>query len=511
MDSRKQIVLATVIIIVVIAGLLFAGNRSATNASRSTELIKLHSFPTMDTAHSMRFGVARIVASVNELLVLSASRQGDPENTQESAKEEEEELLTEGFGTFLEAFKRFREHHLQANKLGVATNDDSLVILKESFEKLNRVAREIMTVAEKPFDPVVVAELKEEFEQKERDSLSAIEVLLMDETAENLILVDASVRAVKEMELQTLAIGIISVVSLLIYAGFVTRAFATESAARQNEATGKVALEKVRDEQITLNEELARHRDNLEDIVEERTRQLQEALATEKEAHELQRQFIAMVTHEFRTPLTIIDGSAQHVMRQGRRTDDERLVGRGEKIRHAINRLKHLMEGVLFTGSLEAGNIGIKVENYNFGKLLEEICDDHRAIGITHTLELQIGEIPPLISCDPRVLYQAFSNLLSNATKYSPGADRVVLSAERRNGGIEVSVQDFGIGIPSRDLGKMFMPYARATNTAGISGTGLGLNLVKTLVEMHGGTVGVESVEGEGSTFTVWLPIGSLM
>jgi two-component system, OmpR family, sensor kinase len=112
-----------------------------------------------------------------------------------------------------------------------------------------------------------------------------------------------------------------------------------------------------------------------------------------------------------------------------------------------------------------------------------------------------------LLTGDPKLLFQAFSNLLSNAIKYSPGGGLIKVSTQADLGQIVVAVEDHGLGIPASDLDGLFGRYFRGTNVSGIVGTGVGLYLVKTVINLHGGSVAVESREGDGSCFTVRLPI----
>jgi signal transduction histidine kinase len=108
---------------------------------------------------------------------------------------------------------------------------------------------------------------------------------------------------------------------------------------------------------------------------------------------------------------------------------------------------------------------------------------------------------------DSKLLHQAFSNLLANAIKYSPGGSRIEVAAHPEADHVIVSIDDQGIGIPAADLAQIFERYARGSNVSGIVGTGIGLYLVKMVVDLHGGRVAVESCEGQGSRFTVRLPL----
>src|SRR5947208_15380500 len=111
---------------------------------------------------------------------------------------------------------------------------------------------------------------------------------------------------------------------------------------------------------------------------------------------------------------------------------------------------------------------------------------------------------------DPKLLFQVFSNLVSNAVKYSPSGGPIAISAGIESEQVVVAVEDHGIGIPAKDLDRLFERYYRGSNVSGIVGTGVGLYLVKMVVEVHGGEVAVESTEGKGSTFSVRLPVKAI-
>jgi len=112
---------------------------------------------------------------------------------------------------------------------------------------------------------------------------------------------------------------------------------------------------------------------------------------------------------------------------------------------------------------------------------------------------------------DPKLLSQVFNNLLSNAIKYSPGDSLIRISARIESGRAIVTVEDNGLGIPDVDIDRLFERYFRGSNVSGIVGTGVGLNLVKMVVDLHGGDILVESAEGKGSRFTVRLPIAPVL
>jgi PAS domain S-box-containing protein len=241
--------------------------------------------------------------------------------------------------------------------------------------------------------------------------------------------------------------------------------------------------------------------------LEENSRQLTSALEQERHANELQRQFVAMASHEFRTPLAIIDGAAQRLLRRKEELSATFVEEKSQQIRQAVSRIVELMESILSFGALDAGNAGNTPENFSLRQLLSACCQRQQGLSTRHRIVSDLVSLPDTIVADRSALDQVFTNLLSNAVKYSPYSPKIIVRGWCEGRTVRVSVQDYGIGIDPDDLPKMFARYFRARTSTGIAGTGIGLNLVKHIVELHGGRVGVESKRGEGSTFTVSLPI----
>jgi signal transduction histidine kinase len=243
--------------------------------------------------------------------------------------------------------------------------------------------------------------------------------------------------------------------------------------------------------------------------LEEASRHLTDALVREQQASALQRQFIAMASHEFRTPLAKIDGAAQRLVRRRGELEPGFVADKSQLIRRAVSRMVELMESILSFGKLESGMAGLKPEECCLRDLLSACCDRQQELSKDHVISLDFASLPEKIVADRSALEQIFTNLLSNAVKYSPGSPKIEVRGWCDGTTVEVSVRDHGIGIDQDDLPKMFERYFRARTSTGIAGTGIGLNLVKYYVELHGGKVAVESLKGEGSTFTVSLPVSS--
>lgn len=267
-------------------------------------------------------------------------------------------------------------------------------------------------------------------------------------------------------------------------------------------------------ERKQAEEELIRHRDHLQELVDaatqdikQKAQELETALAREKQLNELQRQFISMASHEFRTPLAIIDSAAQRLTKKGQRLSLEDVTKRTGKIRQAVSRMTRLMESTLTAARLEDGRVEIEISECRIGNLLKEVCERQEDVSERHVIRCDLRGVPETIQADTGALEQVFTNLLSNAVKYAPDAPDISVEARKDGPHILVSVRDRGIGMDAEDLPHLGERFFRARTSVGIAGTGIGLNLVKALVELHAGGIEVESEKGKGTTFTVRLPI----
>ncbi len=295
-------------------------------------------------------------------------------------------------------------------------------------------------------------------------------------------------------------------------------------AAPRVDAGGRVVrwyglLEDVHDRQLALKalqsseRRLRQHRDELEKVVQARTAEVQEKnieldrlLQHERGINALQRRFVGMISHEFRTPLAVIDGAAQRLTRTKAAITPQFLEGKALQIKGAVARMVELMESILAAGRLETGTIAINKEASSLSEILGQCIASRAEISKTHTISHDLEALPALQMVDRAAIERVFSNLLSNAVKYSPAGSRIRVNGWRDGRRVLVSVTDSGIGMDADDLPKLFEPYFRARSATGIAGTGIGLNIVKEIVELHGGSISVQSVLGQGTTFTVELP-----
>jgi two-component system OmpR family sensor kinase len=239
---------------------------------------------------------------------------------------------------------------------------------------------------------------------------------------------------------------------------------------------------------------------------------LEEQLAQEQRLALLQRNFVSMASHEFRTPLTIIDGHARRLSKMKDSISAGQIDERASKIRAAVLRVTHLIDNLLNSARVIDGGpeLYFQPAEMDVAVLLHEVCQLHREmVPSAQIVEHFTPTVPLPVTADAKLLFQVFSNLLSNAVKYSPAGGAIEVDAAVTGDSVLVAVVDHGIGIPAADIGRLFERYHRGSNVSGIVGTGVGLYLVKIAIDLHGGRIEVQSREGGGSRFTVTLPVAT--
>ena len=236
--------------------------------------------------------------------------------------------------------------------------------------------------------------------------------------------------------------------------------------------------------------------------------ELLRALAREKELGELKSNFVSMVSHEYRNPLEIVQSSSDILQRYADRLTAEQKAEHFQAIQLAVRRMSHMLDEVLLLGKVESGRMQFNPAPMDLRRLCERLVKE-TAAATEHRCPIAL-EIQPEIAGaqgDESLLQHILGNLLSNAVKYSPPGVPVRLQVSAEKANVVFCVQDQGCGIPAADQERLFQSFHRARNVQHISGTGLGLVIVKRCVEMHRGSIAMESAEGEGTRFTVRLPM----
>jgi signal transduction histidine kinase len=243
------------------------------------------------------------------------------------------------------------------------------------------------------------------------------------------------------------------------------------------------------------------------DMLAEKSGALEKALEMEKEAAAIQKQFINMVSHEFRTPLSIIDGNAQILLRRFETLTPELIRQRLTTIRSAVSRLVGMMEGVLSSNMLRTGRIDIQPQSFDLRMMMTEMCREYADLSSLHVIDCRTDKLAERVVLDKKALTLILSNLVGNAVKFTRDKPHIIVEgASLPDGGVLLRVSDNGVGIPENEIEKVFERYYRATTAGSIPGTGIGLNLVSELVELHGGKIEIQSGMGQGTDIAITFP-----
>lgn len=229
------------------------------------------------------------------------------------------------------------------------------------------------------------------------------------------------------------------------------------------------------------------------------------AAGLERAAREAQRQFLAMITHEFRTPLAVISVAAQHLELNARNPDAlERLARVGRAVRH----MNGMIDACLLDDRIEGAGLVLRSERFDLAALVRRVADAASAAAPHHVLAIVI-EGPQEVAGDEQLLGIALSNLMENAVKYSRPGSVVAVTLKEDGDDAVVTVADQGPGVPEEERERIFEKYYRCAGTGRVPGAGLGLYLTRRIVTAHGGAVGVRSRPEGGALFTLRLPVRS--
>lgn len=252
------------------------------------------------------------------------------------------------------------------------------------------------------------------------------------------------------------------------------------------------------------------------DISERKALELQKAhlLEREQEANEqlretnkMQNDFIATVSHEFRTTLTGIQGFSELLRDQELATEE--IKEYASDIHNDARRLNRMITQLLDLERMKSSQSELQIEQVQLNQVLTEVAARFHVASTNHIIRLQLDEAVPPIEGDSDKLTQVCTNLLSNAMKYSPAGGEILVSSQFEQDQVHIQICDHGIGIAPEALAQIFAPYSRVNSekTRYIQGTGLGLSIVKQIIQMHHGRVWAESTLGQGSQFHIVLPL----
>jgi signal transduction histidine kinase len=250
---------------------------------------------------------------------------------------------------------------------------------------------------------------------------------------------------------------------------------------------------------------VSRREHALRAAISQRNAALERTAAELAESIRLRDAMLTGVTHDLRAPVTVVKVQAQ-VLR--RRADPQTLVGI-ERIERAATRMARWIDELLEISTLRSPeDLLLNLEHTDVVKLAHDALDEHRQNHGRHELKFRAEPLEIVGLLDAPRVQRVLDNLIGNAIKYSPEGGCVWLEVTASDGWATIVVSDQGVGIPAEDVSRVFEPFVRARNVVGrISGTGIGLASAQRIVQRHGGTLSVESEPGQGSTFTIHLPL----
>ncbi|EGK83888.1 hybrid sensor histidine kinase/response regulator [Microcoleus vaginatus PCC 9802] len=281
-----------------------------------------------------------------------------------------------------------------------------------------------------------------------------------------------------------------------------TTAYADDETLQRAEKTGSYGYLlkpfKEREMHATIKIALSKHQEAVS---------LKKIMALAAEKNENRARFISMAYHDLNTPLTTIQLSAEML-------EDSELQGtigttntNVDRIKRAVSNMSGLLEDILMLSKAESGKISLNLNQINATDLCNSILEELQPIVTDkHLVHFRSHTNPLHANLDAKLLHHLLTNLLSNAIKYSPNGGKVSLDLSCENQQIILCVRDEGIGMTPEYQGKLFQQFERGANVGKIKGSGLGLCIVKHIVDLHGGTISVESAIDKGTTFIVALP-----
>jgi signal transduction histidine kinase len=239
--------------------------------------------------------------------------------------------------------------------------------------------------------------------------------------------------------------------------------------------------------------------------VEEELREKEEELRLSRKMETMKDEFIGMVSHELKTPITVLMGSIYTALSEGISKEEARQLLKDAA--SSTESLAGIIDNLLDLSRAQANRLVIKKEPVDIAQIVHNVTDKLKGRSAIHRLVVDVPKGLAAVAADHLRVERVLYNLMENAIKYSPRGGDVVVFAQQKDDYLTIGVKDSGMGISAEDQARLFAPFERLETADGIGGIGLGLNVCRRLIEAHGGRIWVESQPGEGSTFFFTLPL----
>ncbi len=255
------------------------------------------------------------------------------------------------------------------------------------------------------------------------------------------------------------------------------------------------------------NYALLRHQEKLEDIVTQRTEALSVALKNEQKSNEIYKGFLTTVSHQFKTPVAIIDLIAQRFIRHPEDITAETVTEAAGRIREAVSRLSRIIESTISGDIIDGSGVKLKIEEFDLVEMVRQTIAYHLEIYPARHIDFDVNISTLLYHGDKTLLEQILINLLANAEKYSFATMPMIVTILLKDNIFICTVKDYGVGIPEDEAEMIFNRYYRASNVAHLSGSGLGLSFSRQIAQIHGGDLKLLTTGESGTEFELILPI----
>jgi len=272
----------------------------------------------------------------------------------------------------------------------------------------------------------------------------------------------------------------------------------------------KLAVEQLKEHNIKLEREVAERTESLENIVQELEQaknEVSQSLLKEQEINQMKTRFVSMASHEFRTPLSSIQLSASLIEHYYDKIDKLKIFKHLAKIKSAVGSLTDILNDFLSVERIESGKVVPSATEFDIRALCDDIIEGIKLQAKPNQKINYIHKGGVKVVSDNAMLQHCIINLLSNAVKYSGENALITLTTEKTAQNLNIGVTDNGIGIPADEQQHLFEPFFRASNVSDVSGTGLGLNIVKRYTELMNGSITYRSAEKKGTSITLNFPV----